>query len=58
MKNKRPHKNSVQVELTQEECNEINDAMDTIRAFGGKVTVNKFIRHAAIKKAKKVNENG
>ncbi|QFT34850.1 MULTISPECIES: hypothetical protein [unclassified Vibrio] len=58
MKNKRPQKNSVQVELTPEECNEINDAMDTIRAFGGKVTVNKFIRHAAIQKAKKVNENG
>ncbi|MDE1348501.1 hypothetical protein [Vibrio aestuarianus] len=58
MKNKRPQKNSVQVELTPEECNEINDAMDTIRAFGGKVTVNKFIRHSAIQKAKKVNENG
>lgn len=55
MKNKRPNKNSVQVELTQEECNQINDAMHTIRKFGGKVTVNKFLRHAAIEKAKGIN---
>jgi len=33
----------------------MNDAMDTIHEFGGKVTVNKFLRHAAIKKAKEVN---
>ncbi len=55
MKNKRPNKNSVQVELTQEECKQINDAMDTIRSFNGKVTVNKFLRHAATEKAKEIN---
>ncbi|CAM3185148.1 hypothetical protein [Moritella viscosa] len=56
MTNRRPYKNAVQVELTPEDCDKINGAMDIIRKYGGTISVNKFLRDAAKTKAKEVND--
>ncbi|MGL6411002.1 MULTISPECIES: hypothetical protein [Aeromonas] len=48
-------KRTQKVTFTQEEADNINAAMDTIEHFGGHVTPNKFIKHAAVKEAEAIN---